>query len=297
MAKLHQVSVVAIFRNEHNYIEEWVKYHLKVGVDHFYLYDNGGDHEEILKPFSEHITYTLWTDDIAESRIGSSEYSRQTMAYTDCVEAYTQETEWLQLIDLDEYLVPYDAQNIKESLSKFDSKSIGKLRVPRYNFGNNRHLKPSKDGSITSFFRRERWSSHHKDMGSVSQIQKVNGPHSFRSEGKTVVPSNLKVHHHYTRTLGEWLDRARTGGGQTGKGFRVFLGQRKWLAYLTFFVLNLRSIYVLIFLLGFNLALWLSSNAHPLLFLLNIPIVGFGIFSFLRGQNEVRDRRAIELMD
>ena len=297
MTKKYQVSIVAIFRNEHRYMVEWIKYHLKIGVNHFYLYDNGGDHEEILKPFLEHITYILWTDDIAEVHFEGTKMSRQKVAYSHCFRAFAAETEWLQLLDLDEYLVPMDGADVKVSLKKYESPEIGKLGVPRFNFGNSGHWKSSSKGSLEKFVRRERSSSHHKDIGRGEFIRKVRGPHSFRAKRGTIVPDNLRVYHHYTRSLSEWLERVKTGGGQEGRGFRVFLGQRKWLAYLTFFVLNLRSTYVLTALLGFNLAFWLSWDIQPLFLLINVPIIGLGVFSFCRGQNEVEDQCAIELMD
>ena len=296
MTKKYQVSIVAIFRNEHRYMEEWMSYHLKVGVDHFYLYDNGGDHEEILKPFEESITYILWTDDLAKDHFEGTGMSRQKMAYTHCFKGFAEETEWLQLLDLDEYLVPMDRADVKVSLKKYESPQIGKLRVPRFNFGNSGRWKKSTKGSLESFVRRERFSSHHKDMGRGEFIRKVRGPHSFRTRRDTIVPDNLRVYHHYIRSLGEWLERAKTGGGQAGRGFRVMLGKNRLLAYLTFFVLNLRSVYFLAILLGFNLIMWFVPT-RPFLLLINLLIAGLGIHSFLKGQNEIKDRLLKELMD
>lgn len=76
----------------------------------------------------------------------------------------------------------------------------------------------------------------------------------------------------------------------------MFIGERRWLAHLTFFALNAKSLYVLFFLIGFNLVLWLSPSS-PIMLLINLPIFGALLFSFLRGQNEVKDMRMRELMD
>ena len=35
-----QVTLVAIDKNEHLYINEWVEYYINLGFDHIYLYDN-----------------------------------------------------------------------------------------------------------------------------------------------------------------------------------------------------------------------------------------------------------------
>ena len=50
---LHDLSVVAILKNEAPYLKEWIEYHLLAGVDHFYLYDNDSpdNQVEVVKPF------------------------------------------------------------------------------------------------------------------------------------------------------------------------------------------------------------------------------------------------------
>lgn len=51
--KKYYVSICAIFKNEAKYLKEWIDYHLIVGVDHFYLYNNYSDdnYEKVLKPY------------------------------------------------------------------------------------------------------------------------------------------------------------------------------------------------------------------------------------------------------
>ena len=53
MKKKYNLSVCAIFKSEISHLKEWIEYHQLVGVDHFYLYNNGKDSlvREILKPF------------------------------------------------------------------------------------------------------------------------------------------------------------------------------------------------------------------------------------------------------
>ena len=49
----YHLAIAAIFKNETPYLEEWLEYHLLVGFDHFYLYDNDGSNEvrELLAPY------------------------------------------------------------------------------------------------------------------------------------------------------------------------------------------------------------------------------------------------------
>lgn len=64
--KKHKLSVVAIFKNEADYIYEWIAYHLLMGVEHFYIADNDSSDEtaEILKKLENAglVTYQYWPE-------------------------------------------------------------------------------------------------------------------------------------------------------------------------------------------------------------------------------------------
>ena len=50
------VCVMAFLKNEAPNLEEWLCHHMAIGVDHFFLYDNGSTDElhEVLKPYADH---------------------------------------------------------------------------------------------------------------------------------------------------------------------------------------------------------------------------------------------------
>lgn len=60
----YYLAFVAIFRNEAAYIPEWLEYHLLVGVDKFFLYDNDSDDhpEGVLCPYIRDglVNFTRW---------------------------------------------------------------------------------------------------------------------------------------------------------------------------------------------------------------------------------------------
>ena len=57
----YYLSIATIFRNEAPYLKEWIEYHLMMGVDHFYLYNNMSEDNylEVLNPYIEHDIVTL----------------------------------------------------------------------------------------------------------------------------------------------------------------------------------------------------------------------------------------------
>ncbi len=110
--KKYTVSLCAIFRDEGAYLKEWLEYHLIIGVDHFYLYNNFSqdNYKEILAPYIETGKVTLIDWPIPQG---------QMAAYADCTEKFGAETNWIGFIDLDEYVVPNHDDNIKEFLARF----------------------------------------------------------------------------------------------------------------------------------------------------------------------------------
>ena len=107
------LSIVAIFKDEPDIIE-WIEYHKLAGVERFYLYDNDSkiDYTKIL---SEYIK----SGDVIYKKIFGQ--CMQKPAYKDAIYKYKNETEWLAIIDLDEYIVPVEVNDIKDILKEFDN--------------------------------------------------------------------------------------------------------------------------------------------------------------------------------
>lgn len=57
----YNLAIVAIIKNEGDYIEEWIRYHKLVGCEHFYIYNNDSTDNtvEILSPYVKQGLVTL----------------------------------------------------------------------------------------------------------------------------------------------------------------------------------------------------------------------------------------------
>jgi hypothetical protein len=122
--KKYKLSVCALFKNEAPYLKEWLEYHRMVGVDHFYLYDNGSKDRpfDVLAPYIKEgiVTLTRWSDR-AGNRDGDNVerwvFSTQLPAYGHAVKCFgIKESEWLAFLDVDEFMVPVAADSVKEIL-------------------------------------------------------------------------------------------------------------------------------------------------------------------------------------
>ncbi|MBR5154837.1 MAG: glycosyltransferase family 92 protein [Alphaproteobacteria bacterium] len=140
--KKYYLSVVAIMKNEKPYLKEWLEYHLMQGVEHFYLCDNDSSDntKEYLTPYINQniITY-----------IPKPGKNQQLKCYEQVVKDYKDDTYWLAIIDLDEYIVPIIKNNIPSFLKEFEYASEVSLQWMNYGDSN---LFKRKDGLITETF-------------------------------------------------------------------------------------------------------------------------------------------------
>lgn len=90
------LSTIAIFKNEADILDEWIRHHLWQGVEHFYLINNNSsDHYlDILQPYLNSKIITLY------NLFGKY---RQVEYYNIVFQKIYQDTVWLMVIDLDEF--------------------------------------------------------------------------------------------------------------------------------------------------------------------------------------------------
>ena len=115
------MSVACIIKNEGPYLREWLEYHKLIGVEHFYVYDNGStdDTKEILQPYIDagDVTYIYFPG-----------RDRQDEAYLNACRNFGTETKWLAVIDLDEFIVLRDKKSLREFIADYADCSQVSLR-------------------------------------------------------------------------------------------------------------------------------------------------------------------------
>ncbi len=107
------LSVVAILFNEAPYVKEWIEYHRMLGVERFYIYDNGSTDnvKDILKPYMDKgiVCYHYVPG-----------FEMQNKVYRDAIYKYKNQTRWMAVIDLDEFILPLENTNICEFLKNYE---------------------------------------------------------------------------------------------------------------------------------------------------------------------------------
>ncbi|AYD01628.1 glycosyltransferase family 92 protein [Neorhizobium sp. NCHU2750] len=148
----HGVAIVAMVKDEADYIADWAIFHRAVGVRHFYIYDNGSvdDSIAILRSIlpPEELTIAPWvigmTDVAMEKPINA-----QVLGYAHAILNYGADYRWMAFIDVDEFLLPKTGNTVEEALASVEG--FPNISLPWHMFATSGHkTKPS--GSILRNF-------------------------------------------------------------------------------------------------------------------------------------------------
>jgi Glycosyltransferase family 92 len=229
------LSVFAIYYNEADYLREWIEFHKLVGFDRFYLYNNfsADDHRDVLAPY------------IADGTVVNREWPvepAQMAGYRDILERCRDETFWLAIFDIDEYLFSPTGVAVPEVL-RGDFEEFPGVGVNEITFGTSGHLTQPPGLTIENYVRRcELDKPRNRIIKSIVQPHQVadlgNDPHFFRYlENRRAVTENrepirgsltesvsvelLRINHYMTRSQEE--RRKKNAGPDVLRGGRRHL--------------------------------------------------------------------------
>jgi hypothetical protein len=116
----YYLSLVAIFRDEARFLKEWIEYYRMMGVEHFYLYN----HLSVDNPDAVLASYIkagiVDLKYVSEKTSTQPEFNKlQNGKYLEAFEAVKHETEWLMVVDTDEFMVPVFGKDIPSVLKQY----------------------------------------------------------------------------------------------------------------------------------------------------------------------------------
>jgi len=231
------LSACAILLNEAPYVLEWIAFHRLVGIEHFYIYDNGstdGTVELLRERFpADLITILDWP-----KRPG------QISCYHHAIATFASETEWCAFIDGDEFLFPTRQETLPPLLNI--ARHSSGLCAFWLIFGSN-GLKTRAPGLCTEAFTRRAESGFHihhhpKSIVRLHEVLFFGDPHFFDTrrgsvdeQGRPVAfdrktqalppvasHERIRINHYFTKSAAEWEIKRQRGSAvrlSDGVGF------------------------------------------------------------------------------
>jgi hypothetical protein len=165
----YELAIAAIMKNEAPYIKEWIEFHRWLGVEKFYLYDNESTDNtcQMLKEYMEAgiVEYTYFP---------GKGVSNQIRSYADAVRRFRNDTKWLAVIDLDEFIVPVSKSKITDVVNELQAelwqkkhKKLFGIAIHWVQYGYSGHYKKPK-GLVIENFR--------KNCGAVMHMKSIFNP-------------------------------------------------------------------------------------------------------------------------
>lgn len=219
----YYLCATLLIRDEGEYLQEWLAWHLQQGIEHFYIYDDSRETPifNFLGEFSSYCTVR----DATRYR-----YHLQLESYVDAIRRFGKETEWMAFIDTDEFLRATGNKPLPELLAEFPDAAAVLAQWIVYNANGNLTKTP---GLVRERFTQPvPWPfvGQMPDWKSIVRPEYVismAAHHPSRlKDGTVMVDTNgtqreydfsnlpgdkLVVDHYYTKSYEEWLDRLPKG--------------------------------------------------------------------------------------
>jgi len=229
MQKKKKIALVTMAKNEDLYLQEWIDYHLKIGFDDIFIYQNNWRFENQEQKDNVHLlewdidtpnpfTDTPWTS------------NRIAMCYNQFGQTHYEEFEWAAFFDVDGFLVLKQTNDVKEFISQFDDVPQKQVVINLAHFGDNGHTEfdPNNASLLERFTKRwgEPYSHTYYQVAPFCKLHKDftghgvhmlhgedwvdvdgvvgNGPSTILNRSRTVSYDKAQINHYYTKTWPEW---------------------------------------------------------------------------------------------
>ncbi|MCL2061024.1 MAG: glycosyltransferase family 2 protein [Firmicutes bacterium] len=220
-------SLCLIIRDENEYLEEWLKWHIKQGIQHFYIYDHSSKQPVSdfiaahAKDYKSKVTVINWRGSYPNPQID---------AYNNCLAKYGKESRWIGFIDVDEQVRMNTGQSVPEFLKYYESYAgvfvvwnmyganghVEKTAQPLRERFNTLSLSKACDGMGKVFVQpllMKNMIIHngHPIEGFIVVDEKkeyVDEGHLWKGNSTTRM---ICVDHYFTKSYQEWLEKLRRG--------------------------------------------------------------------------------------
>lgn len=210
--------IATMVRDDNDYLDEWVAYHLAIGFERILIYD----HLSIVP------VQPKWGNQVIVKRIDAE------LPFSEYIHHYTfrdYKPRWMMISDVDEFLVLLQHKDVKDLLVNYEK--FGGLGIPWSMYGSSGHIKKPKGLVKDTYLWRtidQDIPQYVKTITNVRFYQNIEDPHFVYSARSLVneafepftgslakSPRKLcKLNHYFTRSYEEWLFKRNRGPGYAG---------------------------------------------------------------------------------
>lgn len=223
-------GICLIIRDENEYLEEWLKWHICQGAEHFYIYDHGS--KQPVKRFVRTLDRSIYRKITVIDWKGKHK-DAQPDAYNDCLKRFGTESRWIGFIDADEQVRLKANRTLPEFLKDYEEYAGVWAVWITYNANGHIH---KTDGTLrerfTKISRHDEWANKAgkvfvqpllmREMvihnGSpeygfeiADEHKNVVAPYSITNEKAS--EDSICVDHYYTKSYEEWMRKLYRGCG------------------------------------------------------------------------------------
>ena len=115
-------TICSIIKDEQLYLKEWIDWHLSIGFDAIYLFEDMGSksHEDIVKDYPNVYLRRYETDEEVKELLKVRNTTRQTKLYNWFANTYKDIYDWVAFIDLDEFFMFSNDYNLDKLCNEFN---------------------------------------------------------------------------------------------------------------------------------------------------------------------------------
>ena len=216
-------AICLLIKDENAYINEWLGWHIGIGFQHFFIYDNGSMvpiEESVNERYKRYCTFIDFSGDHGNT---------QLECYADAIEKYGNDVKWLAFIDTDEFIRPLTGEDINTFLGRFEDHDGLYIRWVVYNANGlwKKDDKPQRErftrvsshapskpfGKSIIRPERIRCMGTHFPTGILGRYDIVdsNGKHMRSACSEFSPEDRIVIDHYFTRSYEEWQEKAARG--------------------------------------------------------------------------------------
>jgi hypothetical protein len=222
------LAACTIYRDDADYLGEWIEFHRLVGVERFVLYDNGStdDHGDVLAPYLEE--GAAIRHEWPMPFLGENGRPRaMVQAFEHCVGAHRDDARWIAFLDVDEFLFSPTGAVLPELLPTYER--FPGVLVERAEFGSSGHTAKPHGLVIENYVERRELRpddrAQYKTILDPARAARCRNAHKFvYHEGVPVDEemspvtrlrrnpdsrSRFKIHHYASKSLEERRRKAQ----------------------------------------------------------------------------------------